>query len=62
MSNFQPGDTVEGCGFCEATERNGMTAVVKAASIGVYDVQWADGQVWTVCESNVQAVRERESA
>lgn len=62
MTKLQIGDTVEGCGFCEATERNGMTAVVKAASIGVYDVQWADGQVWTVCESNVQEVHERVSA
>lgn len=62
MTQFHIGDTVEGCGFCVATDRNGMTAVIKGESIGIYDVQWADGQVGTVCECNVCEVHGRESA
>jgi very-short-patch-repair endonuclease len=43
MQQFKVGETVEGCGFLEATDRNGMRALVMAVSPGVYDLMWVDG-------------------
>jgi hypothetical protein len=56
MNQFHIGDTVEGCGFTEAVDRNGMRAVVKGESIGVYELEWADGQRALYCEGNVRPI------